>query len=113
MEKTAAILELIKKDCLDIQSTLTGVDKQEFLTCPPVNMAVTMSLFSIAELSKTLPAEFQTSFPDLPFKKIVNLHNAAHENKCLDLEEVWAIAAHEITKILQVIEDFNILLQEQ
>ncbi len=112
MEKTATILELIKKDCLDIQSLLTGLDKQEFLTCPSVNMAVTMSLFSIAELSKTLPAEFHTSFPDLPFKRIIKLHTAAHENKCLDLEEVWAVAACEINKILNVISYFASLPQQ-
>ena len=44
MEKTAMILGLIKKDCLDIQSLIDGIGKQEFLASPQVNMAVTMSL---------------------------------------------------------------------
>ncbi|HHU82294.1 MAG TPA: DUF86 domain-containing protein [Firmicutes bacterium] len=107
MEKTATILELIKKDCLDIQSLVTGIGKQEFLASPQVNMAVTMSLFSIAELSKTLPSEFHTNFSHLPWENVITLNAAAHENKCIDLEEVWAIATGEIRKILHFINSYE------
>ncbi|NLW09324.1 MAG: DUF86 domain-containing protein [Firmicutes bacterium] len=107
MEKTASILGLIKKDCLDIQSLIDGIGKQEFLASPQVNMAVTMSLFSIAELSKTLPVEFRTSFPQLPWERVITLNSAAHEKKRLDLEEVWAVATGEINKILRFINSYE------
>lgn len=103
MEKTATILELIKKDCLDIQGLIDGIGKQEFLASPQVNMAVTMSLFSIAELSKRLPVEFHKNHPNLPWKRVIALNTDAHENKRLDLEEVWAVATEEIKKILHFI----------
>ncbi|NLY89152.1 MAG: DUF86 domain-containing protein [Firmicutes bacterium] len=103
MEKTATILGLIRKDCHDIQRLVAGISKQEFLASPQLSMAVTMSLFSIAELGKTLPAEFHTSFPQLPLEKIINLNATAHESKHLNLEEVWAVATCEIKKILRFI----------
>lgn len=103
MEKTATVLGLIKQDCLDIQNSIAGIDKQEFLTNPLVNKAVSMSLFSIGELSKTLPADFYTSYPHLPWEKIISLNTTAHENKRLDLETVWAVAAKEVEEILSFI----------
>src|SRR5690554_1046255 len=103
MKRIETILSLIKKDCLDIQNSLTGLGKKEFLNNPPVNRAVCMSLFNIGGLVKTLPQDFCVQYPQLPWKKFTGMYNTARENKRLDLDAVWSAASSEIKKFLDFI----------
>jgi uncharacterized protein with HEPN domain len=105
MKKIEVIFEHIKEDCIDIQTFIKNVSKEEFMINKLLKKAVCMSLINIGELVKALPQDFCDNYPQLPWKRIAGMRDiTAHKYKTLDMNAVWEVAVGRIPEIIQFID---------
>lgn len=86
-------------------SYVEGVSYQTFLDDTMRQDAVVRELLIIGEASKRLSDEFKASHPDIPWRQMAGMRDIlVHAYDHVDLDEVWRVAADELTSLIAAIE---------
>lgn len=90
------MLEYIRR----IEIMIDGCTREQFIDNFEKNMAVSLAIQNIGELSKELPDGLKEKYGAIPWAKMVGMRNrAAHGYHTLDLEMVWKTAAEGLTDL--------------
>jgi len=94
-----------------IQSFITGRQAADLRGDRQLRDAVEKELEIIGEAARRVSDEFQSSYSDVPWRRIAGLRNVLiHEYREVDLDELWRIATVEISPL---IEQLGIIFAQQ
>jgi uncharacterized protein with HEPN domain len=98
-------------ECIEhIESYVSGIDKEAFMTSPLVQDAVIRNLQIMAESTQHLSDHLKETQPKIDWYKIIGLRNVlVHDYLGVDMETVWNIIKKEIPVLEQQVKQ---LLQE-
>lgn len=85
-------------ECIEhIESYVSGIDKEAFMTSPLVQDAVIRNLQIMAESAQRLSDRLKETQPKMDWYKIAGLRNVlVHDYLGVDMETVWNIIEKEI-----------------
>lgn len=103
-QRTKTLLLHVLEDLSDIQEFVAGASQEAFVSNKMMHKAVCQSLLNVGEAIKSLPQAFLDQNPEIPWKSIVAMRNhTAHGYHSLQLDIVWAIATHDVPRLIPVI----------
>jgi uncharacterized protein with HEPN domain len=92
-------------ECIEhIESYVSGIDKEAFMTSPLVQDAVIRNLQIMAESTQRLSDHLKDAQPKIDWYKIVGLRNVlVHDYLGIDMETVWNIIKKEIPALKKTV----------
>ena len=95
------ILEAIGK----VQSYITGLDQDGFVSNDMVIDAVVRNLEVIGEAAKRIPQHLRDVYSDIEWHRVVGFRNIAiHTYFDVDTDIVWVIASQQLAPLRQLVE---------
>ena len=93
------VLDMLKS-IAKIESYVSGIDEQEFLSNSETQDAVLRRLEIIGEASKQLSGSFRDSHPAVPWKKIAGLRDVLiHSYFGVNMERTWKVAKEDLSEL--------------
>ena len=101
-------IQLIKKiisECNDIIRYTNEIGEKSFLENDIYQKATALSLLNVGEHANVLSRELWNIYPDIQWRKIVDLRNiVAHGYGELRMELVWNLSQKEVPQLLKQLE---------
>ena len=86
-------------------SYVKGVSYQTFVDDTMRQDAVVRELLIIGEAAKRLSDEFKAAHPGIPWRQMAGMRDIlVHAYDHVDLDEVWRVAAAELTNLIAAVE---------
>lgn len=90
-------------------ASLRDASFHDFIADETLRLATERRIEIIGEAARQVSEHFQTSTPDIPWRKIVaQRHVLAHEYGQIDPALIWRVATVHIPKLLEQLESFGL-----
>jgi len=106
-EKQLGLLRDMLDSARQIQSYLTGLDRDGFSLNIEKQDAVLRRFEIVGEAASRVSSETQVLFPNLPFRSMKGMRNIiAHDYGEVDLDQVWQTASTDIPAMIKILDEY-------
>ncbi len=112
--KNAAYLWDMLENSRMIAQFTSGISIEEYLKDRKLQLAIERLLEIIGEAAKNVSADFQSKYPEIPWRKIIAQRNViTHEYGEIRQERIWTVVSSNIPELIEKLEPLVETYQQQ